>query len=256
MRIITDLRHAFAFLTILPVGPRGKAPTASAAAFFPLVGLALGGILAGLDVAAREELPLPVVGAILLAASLIATRAIHVEGFLDSCDGLLGGRNRAQRLKILRDSHVGAFAVVGGASLLLLKWTLLTSAPFDVRIELLALFPCLSRFGMLTTMMAFTYVRERGLGTSFMLGRSRWRWVAGFITAAAVAVLLMGGGGLILLAASLTIALAFGLWISRLIGGMTGDTYGAINEVTEVSVLLLAALLFPVVGSLLGAPLW
>lgn len=253
---MTSLRHAFAFLTILPVGPLGKAATAAASAWFPLVGLALGGLLAGLDAAVREGLPLPVVGAILLAASLIATRAIHIEGFLDSCDGLLGGRDSAHRLKILRDSHVGAFAVVGGACLLLLKWTLLVSAPVDMRIELMVLFPCLSRFGMLTTMMAFKYVRERGLGASFTLGRSRWQWVIGFITAMAAAVLLMGSGGLILLAASLTIALAFGWWISRSIGGMTGDTYGAVNEVTEVSVLFLAVLLFPVVGSLFGPPLW
>ena len=253
---MTSLRHAFAFLTILPVGQADKAPTAAASAWFPLVGLALGGLLAGLDVAAREGLPLPVVGAILLAASIIATRAIHVEGFLDSCDGLLGGRDKAQRLKILRDSHVGAFAVVGGACLFLLKWTLFVSVSADVRIELLVLFPCLSRFGMLTTMMAFKYVRERGLGTSFLLGRSRWQWVIGLVTASAASVLLMGNGGLILLAASLMIALAFGWWTSRQIGGMTGDTYGAVNEVTEVSVLLLAVLLFPVVGSLLGSPLW
>ena len=253
---MTGLRQAFAFLTILPVGPNGGAPTASASAYFPLVGLALGGLLAGLDVAAREGLPLPVVGAILLAASVIATRAIHVEGFLDSCDGLLGGRDKAQRLKILHDPHVGAFAVVGGVVLLLLKWALFTSAPSEVRIELLVLFPCLSRFGMLTTMMAFKYVRERGLGTSLTLGRSRWQWIVGFITATVASVLLMGNGGLILLAASLMIALAFGWWTSRQIGGMTGDTYGAVNEVTEVSVLLLAVLLFPVVGSLLGPPLW
>ena len=253
---MTSLRHAFAFLTILPVGTSGNTPTAAASSYFPLVGLVLGGLFAGLDVAARGGLPLPVVGAILLVASLIATRVIHVEGFLDSCDGLLGGSEKKHRLEILRDSHVGAFAVVGGTCLLLLKWTLFVSAPVDVRIGLLVLFPCLSRFGMLTTMMAFKYVRERGLGTSFTLGRSRWQWIFGFITASVAAVLAMGNGGLILLTASLTIAMAFGWWISRLIGGMTGDTYGAVNEVTEVSVLLLAVILFPVAGSLFGPPLW
>ena len=256
MRPLTNIRHAFGFLTIFPVAPAGKAPTGSASAYFPLVGLALGGLLAGLDVAAREGLPLPVVGAILLAASLIATRAIHVEGFLDSCDGLLGGSDKEHRLKILRDSRVGAFAVVGGVSLLLLKWSLLAYAPSGVRIELLALFPCLSRFGMLATMVAFRYAREQGLGTSFEIGRSRWQLAVGFVIAAVAAGLLMGVGGLVLLAVSVAAAMALGWWVSRLIGGMTGDTYGAVNEVAGVAVLLLAAFLVPAIGGLFEAPLW
>ena len=251
-----SLRHAFAFLTIIPVAAPNTPPTASASAYFPLVGLALGGMLAGLDLAARQVLPMSVVGALLLVALVISTRAIHIEGFLDSCDGLLGGRNRAERLRILRDSRVGAFAVVGGVALLLLKWTLMVNVPIEVRTEILVLFPCLSRFGMLSTMTAFRYVREHGLGTSFKIGRSRWQLAIGFIIAAATAGLLMGFAGLVLLAVALVVSLALGWWVSRLIGGMTGDTYGAVNEVVEVSVLLLATALFTVMGSLFRAPLW
>ena len=253
---MTSLRHSFGFLTIFPVAPLKTPPTASSTAYFPLVGLALGGILAGLDLAARQVLPMPVVGALLLLALLITTRAIHIEGFLDSCDGLLGGRNRTQRLRILRDSRVGAFAVVGGVGLLLLKWALLVNAPIEVRTEMLVLFPCLSRFGMLSTMFAFRYVREQGLGTSFRIGRN-WRQLAlGFIIATAAAGVLMGVAGLILLTVSLAASLALGWWASRLIGGMTGDTYGAVNEVAEVSVLLLATALFPVMTNLFRSPLW
>ena len=253
---MTSLRHAFGFLTIFPVGPLKTPPTAWSSAYFPVVGLALGGILAGLDLAARQVLPMSVVGALLLVTLLIATRAIHIEGFLDSCDGLLGGRNRTQRLRILRDSRVGAFAVVGGVGLLLLKWTLLVNAPIEVRTELFVLFPCLSRFGMLSTMVAFSYVREQGLGTSFRIGLN-WRQLAlGFIIAAAAAGVLMGAAGLILMTASLAASLALGWWVSRLIGGMTGDTYGAVNEVAEVSVLLLAATLFPVITNLFRPLLW
>ena len=253
---MTSLRHAFGFLTIFPVAPLKTPPTASSTAYFPLVGLALGGILAGLDLAARQVLPIPVVGALLLLALLITTRAIHIEGFLDSCDGLLGGRNRTQRLRILQDSRVGAFAVVGGVGLLLLKWALLVNAPIEVRTEMLVLFPCLSRFGMLSTMFAFRYVREQGLGVSFRIGRNRRQFALGFIIATAAAGVLMGVAGLILLTVSLAASLALGWWASRLIGGMTGDTYGAVNEVAEVSVLLLATALFPVMTNLFRSPLW
>ena len=199
---------------------------------------------------------MPVVGAVLLAALLILTRAIHTEGFLDSCDGLLGGRSRSERLRILRDSHVGAFAVIGGVSLLLLKWALLAGGPSEIRTELLALFPCLSRFGMLSTMSAFSYVRDQGLGTTFAVGQSRWQPIVGFVITVVASVLLLGVGGLVLLGASLVASIFVGWWVSRLIGGMTGDTYGAVNEIAEVVVLFSAVVFFYFAANLFGPPLW
>ena len=250
------MRLAIGFLTVFPLAPSGPAQMGPARAYFPLVGLALGGVLAGLDLAARQALPLPVVGALLVVALLVLTRAIHTEGFLDACDGLFGGYTPAKRLEILRDSHVGAFAVVGGAGLLLLKWTLLTGIPDDVRVGLLVVFPCLSRFGMVSTMAAFRYVREQGIGTSFQVGRNRWQVVFGFGTAGAAGGLLLGVGGLILVAAAIGVSLGVGWWVTRLLGGMTGDTYGAVNEVAEVAVLLLGLVLFHVSSMLFDVPFW
>ena len=228
-----------------------------ARAYFPLVGLALGGLLAGLDFAAREAaLPSPVVGALLVVAMLVFTRAIHTEGFLDSCDGLFGGFSPAKRLEILRDTHVGAFAVIGGAALLILKWTLLTSLPGDIRVGLLIVFPCLSRFGMLATMAAFPYVREKGLGTAFQAGAKRWHVVFGLATAAIVGGALLGTAGLVLLGAVIAVSLGLGWLISGMLGGMTGDTYGAVNEVAEVTVLIVGIALFSLIPSLYQPPLW
>lgn len=250
------LRLAFGFLTVLPLAPGGAARMGPARAYFPLVGLALGGILAVLDLAARQALPPLVVGALLVVALLVLTRGIHTEGFLDSCDGLFGGHDRARRLEILRDSHVGAFAVIGGAGLLLLKWNLVTGTPEGERTALLALFPCISRFGMLATMEAFPYAREQGLGTAFEDGRSRWQVVFAFVTATAAGGLLLGAAGLLLLGGVIVVALAMGRWVTGLLGGMTGDTYGAVNEAGEVVVLLVGTLLFRYAAGLFGAPLW
>ena len=250
------LRLAVGFLTVLPVSPGEAARMGPSRAFFPLVGLGIGGVLAALDYAAAQVLPPLVVGALLVAALLAMTRAIHTEGFLDCCDGLLGGHTPQRRLEILRDSRVGAFAVAGGAALLLLKWSLLAEAPGEVRAALLALFPCLSRFGMLTAMAAFDYVRESGAGTAFQAGAHWWQVAFGLATAAAASVLLLGVGGLLLLAAAVAVALALGWWVTRLLGGMTGDAYGAVNEVAEVAVLLLGIALLSPLRTLFEAPLW
>ena len=225
-----------------------------ARAYFPLVGLALGGLLAGLDFAAKEVLPSPVVGALLVVALLVLTRAIHTEGFLDSCDGLFGGHSSEKRLAILRDTHVGAFAVIGCAALLLLKWTLLTSIPGDIRIGLLMVFPCLSRFGMPATMAAFPYAREQGLGTAFQAGAKRWHVAFGVATAAAAGGVFLGIAGLLLLCSVIVVSLMLGRWISVMLGGMTGDTYGAVNELAEVTVLLLGISLFSLLPSLFQSP--
>lgn len=251
-----SFRLAIGFLTIVPVAPAHTGPMAPARAFFPLVGLGIGGLLAGMDVAARQVLLLPVVGALLVAALLVLTRALHTEGFLDACDGLLGGRDRESRLAILRDSHVGAFAAIGGACLLLLKWTLLVGIPDTERLGLLILFPCLSRFAMVTAMSVFPYARTQGLGTAFQDGAS-WRQLAfALLTAAIAGGLLLGIAGLLLLGVATVVALGLGLWFLRLLGGMTGDTYGATNEVAEVTVLLAGLILIQLTPGLAGAPFW
>ena len=251
-----SLRLAIGFLTIFPLAPRGVEQMGPARAYFPLVGLALGGALAGLDFAASQALPASVVGALLVVALLVMTRAIHTEGFLDACDGLFGGYSPAKRLEILRDTHVGAFAVVGCVGLLLLKWALLADIPGDIRAGLIIVFPCLSRFGMLSTMAAFAYVREQGMGTSFQLGTNRWHVAFGFATAAIPSGLLLGAAGLLILGAAIVVSLALDRWISGLLGGMTGDSYGAVNEVAEVTALLLGIALFSLIPGLYHAPFW
>ena len=184
------------------------------------------------------------------------TRALHTEGFLDACDGLLGGRDRESRLAILRDSHVGAFAVIGGACLLLLKWTLLTGIPEAERLGLLVLFPCFSRFAMVAAMAVFPYARAQGLGTAFLVGASWRQFAFALLTAAVAGGLLLGIAGLMLLAIATVVALGLGLWFRRLLGGMTGDTYGATNEAAEVTVLLGGLILIQLTPGIAGAPFW
>lgn len=248
-------RAAIGFLTVLPVSAN-RAPTGADRAWFPAVGLALGAALVGLDAAAREGLPAIVVGALLVSALLILTRALHTEGFLDCCDGLFGGYTAEDRLRILRDTHVGAFAVIGGAALIVTKWSLLASTPDASRMGLLLLFPCLSRFGMLATMAVFPYARSHGLGSSLHENRHWWQIGVGLLSAALAAGLLLGPGGLVLFGAVTLAALGLGRWMTSKLGGMTGDTYGAVNEMGEVLALVLGIALAPALPALVEAPFW
>ena len=277
--MMNGLRSAIGFLTILPLAPSGgPASMASARGWFPLVGLLLGLILAGVDILstlisgagssgwygyAPFEATHPVLPpnytillwSVFLVVILVAlTRALHLDGFMDSCDALLGGFDRERRLAILRDPNVGAFAVIGLVCLLLIKVLIIAELPpliagpppegwSVVRIPMLLLFPCLSRWAMLLTMELYPYVRSNGLGTAFFDGgqrRVRWQLIFGFGLTLVASVALAGTVGIVLLAASCAVAWGIGAWATRLLGGVTGDIYGAVNEVTEVVVLLLA----------------
>lgn len=253
---MNSFRAALSFLTILPVGPRSASqPLGPARAYFPLVGLVLGAALGGIDLGLGKVFPPMLSGAVLVVAMVVLTRALHIEGFMDACDGLLGGYSRERRLDILRDPHIGAFAVVGGMALLLLKWASLVSLTGAVRGPVLLLFPCLSRWGMLVDMELYPYARAQGMGTSFQHGRRAWHVALGSATAIIASLLFAGIAGAVLLAVAFALAWGLGRWMAGLLGGLTGDAYGAVNEVIEVAVLLAAIAVAAIAPALFRSPI-
>ena len=263
---MTGLRSALGFLTILPVAPRDAGGLASARAWFPIVGLLLGVVLAGVDLALHAGYPLltqeyrqfpPLLSAAILTVAMIAlTRGLHLDGFMDCCDAFLGGFTRERRLEIMRDSHVGAFAVAGVVGLLLIKFGALTALAPSGRIWLLLVMPCLSRWAMLLMLELFPYARREGIGTPFLPEGGRWQLWTGLLVAAAVTVAFTGPVGLALLLAAGLVALLLGAWSSKLIGGVTGDVYGAANEIAEAALLVLAAILFHFVSDTVLSPVF
>lgn len=261
---MAGLRSALGFLTVLPVPARPDDDLAASRAWFPVVGLLLGGILAGADLVLRVGLPALqaeptlsrgegllslLVGVILVTLLALLTRGLHLDGFMDTCDALLGGFDRRRRLEILRDPHVGAFGVIGLVCLVLLKATAIGGLPGDSRIWVILLVPCVSRWAVLPVMGRFAYVRSEGLGTPFVRGGGGTRvMIVGLVVTGAASVAVAGPMGLVLVAAAGLVAWGVGAWAARLLGGVTGDIYGAVVETTEAIMLLLAVFLT------LGAP--
>ena len=287
---MNGLRSAIGFLTILPLAPsRANGSMASARGWFPLVGLMIGAILVGIEFLLLLFLGLPEAGwygyapfsavtfshytpstllwaALIVLTVVILTRALHLDGFMDSCDALLGGFDRERRLEILRDPRVGAFAVIGVVFLLLIKVVAVADLPVawlppmgPNRVAVLLLFPCLSRWAMLLTMELYPYVRSNGLGTAFFSGdsaRFSRHLILGFAFTLVVSVALAGVVGIILLASACVVAWMVGAWATRLLGGVTGDIFGAVNEMTEVIVLLLVVRLIDSSAFAIQSPLF
>ena len=232
--------------------PGGRAPNpaqiSNARAFYPLVGLVIGAILVGVEWACSLVFPPYLTAAILVSLLAVLTRGLHLDGLMDTCDGLWGGYTPERRLEIMHDPNVGAFAVVGAVAILLLKYAALVSllmAEFPGQFWVLLLFPTLSRWAMVVQLGLFQYVRSTGLGSPFQGAESRLATVFATITVAAASLLLGGYGGAVLAVGVTSLALLIGLFITRLVGGLTGDSYGATNETCEVAALLAGVALIP-----------
>jgi adenosylcobinamide-GDP ribazoletransferase len=234
-----SLLTAFQFLTTFPAVIR-RAFTAQelgrAVGYFPVVGLALGGVLYGLEIGFGLIFPAQVVSVLILAIWLLLTRALHFDGFLDTCDGLFGGFTPERRLEIMRDSRVGAFGVAGGGLLLLAKYAALVSLP---HLSGLLLAPVMGRWVLSIAIFAYPYAREKGLGRDMKDNVGWLQVILATVVALLAAWLFAGWMGLIAIAISGIILWLGASFILRRIPGLTGDSYGTLCELTELAVLLL-----------------
>ena len=234
-----SLLTAFQFLTTFPAVIR-RAFTVQelgrAVGYFPVVGLALGGVLYGLEIGFGLIFPAQVVSVLILAIWLLLTRALHFDGFLDACDGLFGGITPERRLEIMRDSRVGAFGVAGGGLLLLAKYAALVSLP---HLSGLLLAPVMGRWALSIAIFAYPYAREKGLGRDMKDNVGWLQVILATVVAFLAALLFAGWMGLIAIAISGIILWLGASFILRRIPGLTGDSYGALCELTELAVLLL-----------------
>ncbi len=233
--MLADIRAAFSFLTILPLGSPSGRQRGPAFAWYPLVGLCVGALLTA--IAACSPLDRELSAFLILLVWALITGGLHLDGFGDSCDGLLATVAPDQRRRIMRDPRAGMWAVAGTALLLLGKWLAIRAAPA----HLLILAPVLGRWTMVLAAYAFPSATAEGMAATFRAGLARRHVV---IAAVWVVILLTHNELLALALGSCVFALLFGWWAARRLGGgLTGDTYGALCELTELlSLLALAAL--------------
>ncbi len=242
--MIADFITALTFLTILPAPRQAAATTPGRAfSFFPLVGLIVGAIVAlAASIRFLPVLPGDLVAFVTLLVWVALTGGLHLDGFADSCDGLLATVPPERRLEIMKDPRAGSWAVIGVVVLLLGKWVALrTLAPL-----LLLVPPVAGRWAMVLAVAAFPGARPSGLAAHFRAGFGRTQLVVASATALVImtAVGLFAGWRVALaMAVAPLLALIGGRWAAnRLGGGLTGDVYGALCELVELVCLILLSI--------------
>lgn len=241
---MSDFLRALGLLTILPVrlpeDERGL--PGRAMAFYPLVGVLIGGLLVGaawlLERAglARAAPLLP--SALLLVVWAVLTGALHLDGWADCCDALFVPVGRERRLEIMKDPRLGGFGVAGLILLLMVKLAALQGslARPDALWALVAI-PTVARWAVVIAAAAYPSARPGGMGDYFRRGLGRREVIVATVITAAAALPGLWRGVLLWAAGGLALFVLARLASSRL-GGLTGDVYGAIVELAETAALI------------------
>lgn len=211
--------------------------------YFPLVGLVIGSLLAAVNYGLFYiETPLFLRVTLLLLAEIIITGGLMYDGFMDTADGVFSARSRKRMLEIMKDSHVGSNAVLAIIILLLLKIAAYLELSGETLTWVLLTMSVATRTFMVVFIVNFPYARKEGIGHMFT------KYAKPFYTYIAFAVCagIIAACGLQYLAVAgicFTVTLIIAQYLKTQLGGLTGDTYGALTECGNVIYLLTAVFL-------------
>lgn len=254
--MFTPLRHPLAsflaglrFLTIVPFSWHGEKDGEffqPSLFYFPVIGLLIGAVVATTTLALSTLVPdlLLTVMAVLLLAAI--SGCLHLDGLADCADGFFSHRPKERALEIMRDSRCGAMGVIVLCALFLLKIASLGSLSASHLIITLFLMPVVGRSAIVCTMALVPYAREtKGLGLLFYSKQSRYAalW-AGVFCALTLFIVVGLVNMLFILGSVLLLILLFARLSKKRIGGATGDSLGAICELSELMVAMVMASLF------------
>ncbi len=237
---LASLLTGVRFLTIIPVSWKSEEDGRffqASLIWFPFIGLLIGAVTALLVSLFVTLLPSTLTAVLAMALLAGISGCLHLDGLADSGDGLLCGRPRESALEIMRDSRTGAMGVIALVFLFLGKYAALSTLSPTSLICSVLLMPIAGRTAILLTMAILPYARSgEGLGKLFYSSESRKAAVAGLIFCTFISLFFSFKIACSVLVAILATVGFFSLWCHKKLGGATGDTLGAVCELTELAV--------------------
>lgn len=237
---------ALQFLTRLPVprvSPSTEEQIGKAAAFFPVVGVIVGGSAALVFLLLQHVVPFSasVLCAIIFGAFL--TNGFHEDGLADTFDGFGGGWTKERTLEIMRDSRIGTYGALALIFTILGKLTFLSSLPQGQIWRWLIVAHTASRWTILPLCAWLPYARAEGQGKLVAKQVGVLEIIVGTFTLLLVFILLPWQAALAALLVTTLVTLLSGLYFRARLQGITGDCLGATNQLTEVGLYLTAVIL-------------
>ena len=210
------------------------------AAFFPVIGLVLGLILVFINWLLYAFVTSGLLSVLLVTALILATRGLHLDGLADTVDGLGAGGDRERVLAVMDDSHIGVFGVAAIVLVILIKVQAI-DALGDNRGRALLLAPVLSRWAMVLLAYRSKSAKE-GLGSLMIANMESGHFLGVSLLTLVLTVAIQRTVGIALVVWVVLFTLACKAFFHRRLGGVTGDIFGAVGELSEASVLILLAI--------------
>ncbi|GMA97606.1 adenosylcobinamide-GDP ribazoletransferase [Pelosinus sp. IPA-1] len=209
--------------------------------FFPIIGGIIGLLLTGIVYGAQNfwgvKLPLHLMAVSIILIEIIITGGLHCDGLMDTVDGVFSGKSRERMLEIMKDSRVGAFGAMSFCLLIVMKYSLILDIePMMLPIAIFVM-PIIGRTAVVVAITLYPYARADGLGKGLsQCEHKNTLYIAGLIAM----LLLVPFGKLVLLSSGVAIAFAILVaeYVNKRLGGLTGDVYGAVVELTELVALV------------------
>jgi adenosylcobinamide-GDP ribazoletransferase len=243
-RLVNEMAIAFQFLTRIPIPwvafEADSLPRATK--FFPLVGLVVGFGAVLLQKVLMFHLTRPLVAVIVLIYFVLITGCLHEDGLADAADAFCGGWTKDQILAILKDSRIGSYGATALVLSLLARYLLLASLPMERFAAYVISSHVLCRWSSLPLSYFLPPAREQdGQGARIAKLTSLTSLIFGSLfTFAAVGVALRWSAVAPVLIAILAVVLS-GWFYTKKIDGVTGDCFGATNQLTEIAVYFCGA---------------
>ncbi len=244
---LSSLLAAVAYFSRLPLpfSSTGAAGLEGALPYLPFVGWITGILSALVYYLSSFLFPPSVAVALVLLASVLATGGFHEDGLADTADGMGGGWNREERLRIMKDSRTGSYGIMALILSFLLRYAALLALPSHLVAPLLVVVHSLSRIPPLWIVQFLPYARTDSskaapLLRSRKLSRLLWGSLLGLLPWLLSVWLFPSPLHPVTLAAPLFLTLVFGRYLWQKLEGYTGDTLGATQQMTEILLYLLA----------------
>lgn len=236
----------FQFYTRIPIPIDLKATSedyGKGMAFAPLVGAVLGALCALVYYAVSR-----LGGGFLPACFAVAAYAyfsggLHLDGLGDTADGIFSNTSRERTLEIMKDSRVGTFGLLAVVLVLLLNIAIVSAMDEKTAMAALFVMPICGRFASCLGCRLGSYARENGMGKSFMAYTKTPQVVIALVLTILGVWFILYEKGIYSILLTAVVTALFVLYMKKKIGGMTGDTAGAVLELSQTAVLLLLLIL-------------